>query len=149
MSVLPIVKYGKGGGLYKTTDGGKNWKKLDKGLPNVATGRIGLDYYRKDPNVVFAVIDSEKSGTGFESSAAMGLAPVNMTGRWQFAQPMVVNSFAPFLAESVKAGTGRGARDPPRLGLRRCETHDDDGERETLHHGDPSAGLKACATLPT
>ena len=40
----------------------------------------------------------------------MGLAPVNMTGRWQFAQPMVVNSFAPFLAESVKAGTGRGAK---------------------------------------
>src|SRR5205823_2238472 len=60
----PVVKYSTKAGLFKTTDGGKNWTKLAKGLPTVGTGRIGLDYYRKDPNVVFAVIDSEKSGAG-------------------------------------------------------------------------------------
>jgi S1-C subfamily serine protease len=27
-------------------------------------GRIGLDYYRKDPKVVFAIIDTEKVGSG-------------------------------------------------------------------------------------
>ncbi len=66
----PVVKYGKGGGIFKTTDGGKSWKKLEKGLPTVATGRIGLDYYRKDPKVIFAIIETEKNGTG--------LAPVTV-----------------------------------------------------------------------
>ena len=48
----PEVAYGPGGGLFKTTDGGKTWKKLTgekaaAGLPSVKTGRIGLDYSRK------------------------------------------------------------------------------------------------------
>jgi photosystem II stability/assembly factor-like uncharacterized protein len=60
----PVIKYGPRGGLYRTTDGGKTWAKMEKGLPTVATGRIGLDWYRKDPNVVFAIIDTEKVGTG-------------------------------------------------------------------------------------
>jgi photosystem II stability/assembly factor-like uncharacterized protein len=55
----PIKKWGPGGGLYKTTDGGKTFHKLTRGLPTCALGRIGLDYYRKDPNVVFALIESE------------------------------------------------------------------------------------------
>jgi photosystem II stability/assembly factor-like uncharacterized protein len=59
----PSKKWGTGGGIYKTTDG-KTFRKLTKGLPTVAMGRIGLDFYRKDPKVVFAVIDSEKIGTG-------------------------------------------------------------------------------------
>ncbi len=52
--------------IYKTTDGGATWKKLTKGLPyenGGDTGRIGLDIYRKDPNVVYAVVQHEKGGT--------------------------------------------------------------------------------------
>jgi photosystem II stability/assembly factor-like uncharacterized protein len=60
----PIRKYGKGAGIYKTTDGGKTFHRLTNGLPTVMMGRIGLDYYRKDPNIVWAVIDTEKHGTG-------------------------------------------------------------------------------------
>jgi photosystem II stability/assembly factor-like uncharacterized protein len=60
----PIVKYGQHAGIYKTTDGGKTFRKLTKGLPTVKMGRIGLDYYRKDPKVVFAIIDTEKVGSG-------------------------------------------------------------------------------------
>src|SRR5262249_45604915 len=33
-------------------------------LPTVNVGRIGLDYYRKDPNLVFAIIDSDNVGKG-------------------------------------------------------------------------------------
>lgn len=51
-------------GLYKTTDGGKSFKKLTKGLPTVKLGRIGLEYYRKDPKTVYAMVESEKIGTG-------------------------------------------------------------------------------------
>jgi photosystem II stability/assembly factor-like uncharacterized protein len=51
--------------IYKTTDGGGTWKKLSKGLPYESggeTGRIGLDVYRKDPNIVYALVQHEKGG---------------------------------------------------------------------------------------
>ncbi len=60
----PIVKWGKGGGIFKTTDGGKTFHKITKGLPTAPLGRIGLDYYRKDPNEVWAIVDSQKIGMG-------------------------------------------------------------------------------------
>ncbi len=60
----PIKKYGPGGGIFKTSDGGKTFRKLTKGLPTNALGRIGLDIYRKDPNTLFALIDCEKIGMG-------------------------------------------------------------------------------------
>jgi photosystem II stability/assembly factor-like uncharacterized protein len=52
--------------IYKTVDGGATWKKLMKGLPyenGGDTGRIGLDIYRKDPNIVYAIVQHEKGGT--------------------------------------------------------------------------------------
>src|SRR5205807_2661500 len=58
----PARKWGPGAGIYKTTDGGKTFKKLTRGLPTVQMGRIGLDYYRKDPRTVFAIIETEKIG---------------------------------------------------------------------------------------
>jgi S1-C subfamily serine protease/photosystem II stability/assembly factor-like uncharacterized protein len=60
----PMKKWGPGSGLYKTTDGGKNWRRLTNGLPTCNMGRIGLDYYLKDPNSVFVIIDTEKYGMG-------------------------------------------------------------------------------------
>jgi photosystem II stability/assembly factor-like uncharacterized protein len=57
---------GPGSAIYKTTDGGATWKKLTKGLPyenGGDTGRIGLDIYRKDPNIVYAIVQHEKGGT--------------------------------------------------------------------------------------
>ena len=54
---------GPGGGLYKTTDGGANWKKLTQGLPEGDTGRIGIDIYRKDPRIVYAVVQNADGGT--------------------------------------------------------------------------------------
>jgi photosystem II stability/assembly factor-like uncharacterized protein len=59
-----VVTHGAGSGLWKTTDGGKSFKKLTKGLPTVKIGRIGLDYSRKNPNVLFASIDTESAGKG-------------------------------------------------------------------------------------
>lgn len=60
----PIRKWGPASGIYKTTDAGKNWKKLTKGLPTGQLGRIGIDWYRKDPNILFAIVDSENIGKG-------------------------------------------------------------------------------------
>ncbi len=76
----PSKRWGSGGGLYKTTDGGKNFKKVTKGLPTNKLGRVGLDYYRKDPNVVFAIIDCEKIGMGPAGVAVGGNAYMGIQG---------------------------------------------------------------------
>ena len=49
--------------LYKTTDGGDSWKKLDgKGLPKGPWGRIGVSVSPARPERVFAVIEAEEGG---------------------------------------------------------------------------------------
>ncbi len=58
----PAKKFGAGSGLYRTHDGGRSWKKITKGLPTCKLGRLGIDWYRKDPNVVFLLLESEKIG---------------------------------------------------------------------------------------
>jgi photosystem II stability/assembly factor-like uncharacterized protein len=45
-------------GIYKTTDGGKNWTKLSSGLPTGKLGRIGVAIYLRNPNIVYATIDN-------------------------------------------------------------------------------------------
>jgi len=50
------------GGVFKSTDGGSTWKKVEKGLPG-RTGRIGLAIYRKNPRIVYAVVQSDEGGT--------------------------------------------------------------------------------------
>lgn len=50
------------GGIFKSTDGGATWSKLENGLPK-ATGRIGLDVFHKNPKVLYAVVQSDEGGT--------------------------------------------------------------------------------------
>ena len=52
---------GTNGGIFKSTDGGKNWVKLTQGLPGGPTGRIGLANYRKDPRILIALVEAEAS----------------------------------------------------------------------------------------
>lgn len=61
---------GEGSAIYKTTDGGRTWTKLAKGLPEGPKGRIGLDVWRKDPNVVYARIEHEKESGVYRSDDA-------------------------------------------------------------------------------
>ncbi len=77
----PSKKWGPGGGLHKTTDGGKTFKKLTRGLPGSQLGRIGLDWYRKDPQVVFAIIESEKIGMGPKGARPVGNGYLGLAGR--------------------------------------------------------------------
>ncbi|MDD8030546.1 MAG: hypothetical protein PHQ25_00925 [Acidobacteriota bacterium] len=48
-----------GSGIWKTTDGGKNWKPANNGLPEARfRGRIGLDLCLKKPEVLYALVDN-------------------------------------------------------------------------------------------
>ena len=44
--------------VYKTTDGGKTWTRLGGGLPTGRVGRIGLDVFQKNPNILYAVVEN-------------------------------------------------------------------------------------------
>ena len=65
---------GPGSGIYRTTDGGDSWTELTKGLPEGDKGRMGLDIYRGDGNVVFALVeaDARVPGQGFGGGGGGG-----------------------------------------------------------------------------
>lgn len=54
----PGKMYGPGSGIYKTTDGGNNWRELTRGLPRSEKGRIGLATTPADPAVVYAIVQT-------------------------------------------------------------------------------------------
>jgi len=43
--------------IYKSSDGGKTWKKLTKGLPPGPLGRVGLEYHRNNPRIMLATVE--------------------------------------------------------------------------------------------
>jgi photosystem II stability/assembly factor-like uncharacterized protein len=57
----PKSQWGPSAGLYKTADGGKTWERLTEGLPDRPFGRCGVSVYRKDPKVVYAVVQTDKT----------------------------------------------------------------------------------------
>ncbi|MGQ9801323.1 MAG: WD40/YVTN/BNR-like repeat-containing protein [Candidatus Saccharicenans sp.] len=61
---------GQGSGIYRTTDGGLTWKKLSGGLPSGYLGRIGIDIYRKNPKIIYAVVENFRQPTEEEKAAA-------------------------------------------------------------------------------
>ncbi len=59
---------GPGSALWKTTNGGETWTKLTQGLPTEGDiGRIGIDVYRRDPRIVYALVEHAKQGGIYRS----------------------------------------------------------------------------------
>lgn len=100
---------GAGSALYRTIDGGASWTKLSKGLPEGVTGRIGVDIYRRNPNILYALVENAKGGT-FRSDdrgetwrkmsdmdsrpmyySQIRIDPNNDQRIWQLAAPMYVS----------------------------------------------------------
>lgn len=59
---------GEGTAIYKTTNGGKSWKMITKGIPAGPKGRIGMSYFRRDPRIVVACIEHEKESGIYRST---------------------------------------------------------------------------------
>jgi len=68
---------GAGGGIHKTTDGGRTWTKLTDGLPQGIVGRIGLAIWRKDPRVLYALVEHKEGGTFRSDDAGATWLKVN------------------------------------------------------------------------
>jgi len=53
---------GPGSNLYRTEDGGKNWEKVEIESSKGELGRISVAFSKADPNIIYTLIESEKSG---------------------------------------------------------------------------------------
>ncbi len=58
---------GPGSGLYRSTDSGAHWTKLTRGLPAGDVGRCALDVYRKNTNVLYALVEHRTLGGVYRS----------------------------------------------------------------------------------
>ncbi|MBN2174952.1 MAG: hypothetical protein JW731_12530 [Bacteroidales bacterium] len=52
---------GPGSGLFISRDRGKTWNKVEKGFPDENLGRIAVSVSPVNPNIVYALVESDKS----------------------------------------------------------------------------------------
>ncbi|MCR4373705.1 MAG: hypothetical protein NUW22_02535, partial [Acidobacteria bacterium] len=71
---------GPGSGVFKSTDGGETWTRLQGGLPTGDMGRIALDVYRRSANLVYALVEGEGPVAAPGGRGAGGAAPAGAAG---------------------------------------------------------------------
>ncbi len=59
-------------GIYKSTDAGKTWQKINKGLPSDDKGRIGLAISPANPEIIYAAVEAKQGKSGFYRSMNRG-----------------------------------------------------------------------------
>ncbi len=79
-----VISGGPGSGLYKSTDGGKSWNKIHKGLPE-EKGKMAIAVSRSNPEKVYALIESDtqkdKSGLFVSNNAGDSWSKVSGDNR--------------------------------------------------------------------
>ena len=71
---------GAASGIWKSTDAGRSWTRLSKGLPDGAMGRIGLDIFRRNTSVLYARVEAPKATGGVFRSDDAGQSWKRMGG---------------------------------------------------------------------
>jgi photosystem II stability/assembly factor-like uncharacterized protein len=71
-NVAALIDGGPETAIYRSDDGGANWRKLTEGLPDEEMGRIGLAVSPQEPDVVYATIELAHREGGFYRSADRG-----------------------------------------------------------------------------
>ena len=70
--IWSLLAGGPESGIYKSTDGGESWRRIDVGLPKGDMGKIGLAVTVADPDVVYATIEANDEERGFYRSLDKG-----------------------------------------------------------------------------
>jgi len=59
-------------GIYKSTDAGQTWHKINRGLPSGDKGRIGMAISPVNPEKIYAVVEAQRGQGGFFRSTNRG-----------------------------------------------------------------------------
>lgn len=70
--VFTYISGGPESAVYKSMDGGANFRKIMKGMPSGDIGRIGMDISDADPNTMYAVVEAQEDKGGFYRSTDLG-----------------------------------------------------------------------------
>lgn len=70
--VFTYISGGPESSVYKSTDGGENFRKIVQGLSSGDLGRIGLDISPANPNVIYAIVEAQEDKGGFYKSTDLG-----------------------------------------------------------------------------
>jgi photosystem II stability/assembly factor-like uncharacterized protein len=71
-AVGQMIGGGPEGGIFKTTNAGRNWTKLTRGLPAGDIGRAGLAIDPRKSSTIFALVDAKRPESGFFRSDDSG-----------------------------------------------------------------------------
>ncbi len=66
-----ILSGGQAGGIFKSTDGGNRWVKLEGGLPETI-GKVGVDISASNPNRLYAIVEAMPGEGGLYRSDDAG-----------------------------------------------------------------------------
>nr|MBX2872330.1 glycosyl hydrolase [Saprospiraceae bacterium] len=123
---------GPGSGVYKSTDGGETWRKIESGLPK-DLGKIGISVSKANPNRVYAIVESEKKEAGLYRSDNGGGSWKHMTNdqlltarSWYymevFADP--VNADVVYVLNAPMMRSIDGGKSFSRVSVGHGDTHD-------------------------
>ena len=71
--VWTLINGGPEGAIYKSTDAGATWNKLESGLPSGDIGRIGLAISPVNPDYIYAIVEAQEKNGGFFRSTNRGV----------------------------------------------------------------------------
>jgi len=71
-----LIESGPGSGVYRSDDSGTTWTKLEGGLPSGKVGRIGLDIYQKNPDILYAIIENQNPKPGAAEREVSAVNPL-------------------------------------------------------------------------
>ena len=87
---------GPGSGIYKSTDAGRTWRKIERGLPKGDMGKIGLAVTPADPERVYATIEAGENERGFYRSNDKGES-------WARMNPYISGGTGPHYYQEIEA----------------------------------------------
>jgi len=70
--VFTLINGGPESAIYKSTDAGATWRKVESGLPGVDKGRIGLAVSPANPDVIYAIVEAALDKGGVFRSTDRG-----------------------------------------------------------------------------
>jgi len=88
--VYTLIDGGPESAIYKSTDAGATWNKLESGLPSGDVGRIGLAISPVNPDVLYATIEASGDAGGFFRSKNRGATWEKMNS-WFSGSPQYYN----------------------------------------------------------